>query len=66
MLFAPEADGVTSAMRAEHYVAVDVVARAASWVTQTGPTRDIGVTSRALTGQATPTWRTGNSRQPDI
>lgn len=38
--FAPEADGVTSAMRAEHYAAVDAVARASSWVAQTGPTRD--------------------------
>ena len=38
--FEPEADGVTSAMRAEHYAAVDAVARASSWVAQTGPIRD--------------------------
>ncbi|MBS2545276.1 hypothetical protein KGQ19_00190 [Catenulispora sp. NL8] len=38
--FSPEADGVTSAMRAEHYAAVDAVARAASWIERSGPNRD--------------------------
>jgi hypothetical protein len=38
--FAPEADGVTSAMRAEHHAAVDAVDRAASWIAQSGKTRE--------------------------
>ncbi|MEY9928914.1 hypothetical protein ABH926_003554 [Catenulispora sp. GP43] len=49
--FSPEADGVTPAMRAEHYAAADAVARAASWVAQSGPSRDKEIYAAIGTGR---------------
>jgi len=65
VLSAPEADGVTSTMRAEHYAAVGAVARVLSRVARTGLTRDEEIHAAIGTGHKAAPRRcsnTGSSR----